>query len=730
MIVQVTDVWKRYASSLRHGARYALLDSLRGLVGRGAPPPALRRHEFWSLRELSFQLEAGESLALVGRNGAGKTTLLKLLAGVIEPDRGELRVRGRTVALLLAGAGFHPLLSGRENLFIYGSLLGLSRAELEQRLPEIVDFAGLGEHLEMPVKHYSSGMYVRLAFAVAAHSRPRLLLVDEVLAVGDAGFRERCLNRLHQLRGEGTSLIVASHSAGQLRRLTDRALWLEQGRAVLSGPVGEVLARYADDVERRPAAPLGGTAADPPGAPVAPSRTARGWLQLDGAPLEDPTIPLAAGPHELRAGWELAAGTAPALRLRLERQGGRVASLLALLNPATLPPDGRLETRLAFESALPAAPTTLHLELGALASGSEPTSGSEAPALFGLAGLPGAVALGAPTPIPPGPSGVGAPLELRRVELTGDGTHLDPLLAPRGGPRLAWDLQGGPPGETFLEPGERLTLTLGLRCRGRLPGFRLLVGLASVDGSETGPESGFVCTLEQPRGPAEDCALCATLPVHLPAGPYRLRCALEARDEEGVWRRVELPEPLACRVLGPPPAGDARGVVELLELREERRPLGPDGSTAGPGAPSCPDDAARGTRARVVGLEPLPPQVEPGGALRVALTIAWAEAVEVPSFKLAWAAPDGVVAARLLHDPGRWPLAAVGAGETRRYELLVRPLLAPGPYELRVAACALEAGQRVVLDGRHQAAWCSLGTALRASPPGALSGTLWVLPAR
>lgn len=247
--VRVTDVWKRYCGNLRRGAVYAISDAMRTFCNLGVGNAELRKEEFWSLSGVDFEVGRGECLAVIGRNGAGKSTLLKLLTGVIPPDRGELRVRGRLIALMMAGAGFHPMLSGRENIYIYGSFLGLSRRELDQRFDQIVEFAELGEFIDTPVKYYSSGMYVRLSYSIATQADPDVLLVDEVLAVGDIAFREKCIRHLQSLKQRGTSLLVVSHSAGQLRRLADRAIWLDRGRPILCGPASEVLSQYLAEAE-------------------------------------------------------------------------------------------------------------------------------------------------------------------------------------------------------------------------------------------------------------------------------------------------------------------------------------------------------------------------------------------------------------------------------------------------------------------------------------------------
>ncbi len=247
--LKVNNVWKRYCGNLRKGSLYALTDSCRTFFNMANQSQDLRNDEFWSLRDVSFEVGPGRCLAVIGRNGAGKSTLMKLLTGVILPDQGEIRARGRLVALMMSGVGFHPMLSGRENVYIYGSLLGLSRSELDQRFDEIVEFSEIGQYIDMPVKYYSSGMYVRLSYSIAAQAQPDVLLVDEVLAVGDVAFREKCIRHLQGLKKQGTTLVLVSHSAGQLRRLADEALWLQKGQILAYGSAEVLLEQYQTDAE-------------------------------------------------------------------------------------------------------------------------------------------------------------------------------------------------------------------------------------------------------------------------------------------------------------------------------------------------------------------------------------------------------------------------------------------------------------------------------------------------
>lgn len=204
-------------------------------------------HTHTAVDNVSFALRPGEALGIIGPNGAGKTTLLKLLAGVTQPTRGRITMQGRFAALIELGAGFHPELTGRENIFLNGALLGLSKAEIQRRFAEIVDFAGVGAFLDTPVKRYSSGMYARLGFAIAAHVEPNVLLVDEVLAVGDYAFQQKCYAHMARLqRQQGTALIFVSHNMEAVRRVCTQGLVMYRGQAIFQGSAGEAVIRYSD----------------------------------------------------------------------------------------------------------------------------------------------------------------------------------------------------------------------------------------------------------------------------------------------------------------------------------------------------------------------------------------------------------------------------------------------------------------------------------------------------
>jgi lipopolysaccharide transport system ATP-binding protein len=206
--------------------------------------------EFWALRDVSFQVRRGERLGIIGRNGAGKSTLLKILSRITDPTGGEAWIAGRVASLLEVGTGFHPDLTGRENVFLNGAILGMTRKEIARRFDEIVAFAEVEKFIDTPVKRYSSGMYVRLAFAVAAHLDPEILVVDEVLSVGDAQFQEKCIGKMSEVAGGGRTILFVSHNIAAIRSLCTHAILLQEGRLVRAGPVEEVAAAYLDDGAR------------------------------------------------------------------------------------------------------------------------------------------------------------------------------------------------------------------------------------------------------------------------------------------------------------------------------------------------------------------------------------------------------------------------------------------------------------------------------------------------
>ena len=211
---------------------------------RGAAKTAYTTEEFWALKNINFHISQGDRVGIIGRNGAGKSTLLKILSRITEPSSGSVRIRGRVASLLEVGTGFHPELTGRENIFLNGAILGMSRAEIKRKFDEIVAFAEVEKFLDTPVKRYSSGMYVRLAFAVAAHLEPEILIVDEVLAVGDAQFQKKCLGKMQTVSAEGRTVLFVSHNMTAIKSLCSKGVFLKDGQISLDGPIDEAINNY------------------------------------------------------------------------------------------------------------------------------------------------------------------------------------------------------------------------------------------------------------------------------------------------------------------------------------------------------------------------------------------------------------------------------------------------------------------------------------------------------
>ncbi len=224
---------------------YGLSDIARNMVGLSSRPTKLRKKEFWAVNDVSFELKKGETLGIIGPNGSGKSTLLKMLNGIFWPDKGKITLNGRVGALIEVGAGFHPMLTGRENIYINGAVLGISKREIESNFDRIVEFADIGDFLDTPVKNYSSGMFVRLGFAIAVNCNPDILLVDEVLAVGDKGFQAKCFNKIGELKQQGTSTILVSHNMHAVSIFSDNAILLNHGKAAYFTDVFEGIKEYS-----------------------------------------------------------------------------------------------------------------------------------------------------------------------------------------------------------------------------------------------------------------------------------------------------------------------------------------------------------------------------------------------------------------------------------------------------------------------------------------------------
>lgn len=243
-IVQVEGVGKKFSKSLKRSMLYGGIDMLKSSMGFQTDSKRLRKGEFWAVNDLSFTLKKGEALGVIGANGSGKSTLLKMLNGIYLPDKGTIRIKGRVGALIQVGAGFHPLLSGRENIYINGAILGMSKQEIDKKFDSIVEFADIGEFLDSPVNYYSSGMFVRLGFAVAIHCEPDILLIDEVLAVGDFNFQSKCMQKMGELIEKGTSIIFVSHNMSVVQMICQKALLLHHGKLICHAAVGDAVNEY------------------------------------------------------------------------------------------------------------------------------------------------------------------------------------------------------------------------------------------------------------------------------------------------------------------------------------------------------------------------------------------------------------------------------------------------------------------------------------------------------
>ncbi|MEO8370910.1 MAG: ABC transporter ATP-binding protein [Candidatus Solibacter sp.] len=232
--------YRRYHTDTPGTIHEALLRGFRKLL------PA---EHFWGLREVNLQISAGKTVGVVGRNGAGKSTLLRLIGGVGRPDEGLIEIEGRIGALLNLGAGFHPEMSGRENILVNGVVGGLTKKEVRERFDTIVEFSELHDFIDSPLRCYSSGMQMRLAFSIAIHSAPKILLIDEVLAVGDVAFQHKCLERIRQLKTGGCTIVMVTHDTGMVQALCEDALWLQGGRVAAYGPTNDVIPRYLAEAE-------------------------------------------------------------------------------------------------------------------------------------------------------------------------------------------------------------------------------------------------------------------------------------------------------------------------------------------------------------------------------------------------------------------------------------------------------------------------------------------------
>ncbi len=264
-IIQIENLGKRYRIGGKRQSYLSLRDEITrkvrqysSVLSRNQSQVSSSETDFWALKDVSFSVQPGEALGIIGRNGAGKSTLLKILSQIAPPTRGSITMRGRVASLLEVGTGFHPELTGRENIYLNGAILGMSRREIRRKFDEIVAFSEIEDFINTPVKRYSSGMYVRLAFAVAAHLEPEILVVDEVLAVGDLAFQEKCLGKMGDISRGGRTVLFVSHNMASITNLCSRALWLDASRLRIAGDVTEVVSRYVASVQNLSGRPLVG----------------------------------------------------------------------------------------------------------------------------------------------------------------------------------------------------------------------------------------------------------------------------------------------------------------------------------------------------------------------------------------------------------------------------------------------------------------------------------------
>jgi ABC-type polysaccharide/polyol phosphate transport system ATPase subunit len=292
-LMTAVHVGKKYSRSLKRSLWYGLSDMGRELLLKGERPPeaGLREAEFWAVSDISFELFAGDALALIGPNGAGKSTLLKMLSGLIKPDSGHIKVTGRTGALIELGAGFDPMLSGRENIHVSAAVLGLSEAEVRDLLPKIIAFSELEHVVDTPVKYYSSGMTARLSFAVASHLNPTVFLVDEVLAVGDIDFQRKCINHMLRYLEGGGALILVSHSPYLIQSVCNRGIYIDSGRVQYVGTAVDALNVYLKSPIEKTAPPV--TDSSPPPPPT--ERRARELTEKHPVVIDEVTIESVAG---------------------------------------------------------------------------------------------------------------------------------------------------------------------------------------------------------------------------------------------------------------------------------------------------------------------------------------------------------------------------------------------------------------------------------------------------
>lgn len=246
VIIKVEGLYKKFALSLKRSLLYGSTDVFKSMLGMRVDSGKLRKSEFWSLKDINFELRKGETLGIIGVNGSGKSTLLRILTGIFPPDKGTVTVKGQIGSLIAVGAGFHPHMTGRENIYLNGIILGMTREEIDKKFNEIIEFADIGEFLDAPVSTYSSGMRVRLGFSIAVQSEPDILLVDEVLSVGDLSFRNKSLRKMNELRNRAKGIIFVSHNLEQIRSLCTKVIVIDKGSIIFNGDTQQGCVLYEE----------------------------------------------------------------------------------------------------------------------------------------------------------------------------------------------------------------------------------------------------------------------------------------------------------------------------------------------------------------------------------------------------------------------------------------------------------------------------------------------------
>lgn len=248
IVIKVKNLSKKFCKNLNYSMIYGIQDIAKRIFFLKTKNYGLRKYEFWALENISFELKKGETLGIIGPNGAGKTTLLKLLSGIILPDNGMIEIKGKIGSIIEIGAGFHSLLTGRENIYINGTILGMTKKEIDKKFNSIVEFADIGDFLDMPVKTYSSGMFIRLGFSIAIHCEPEILLIDEVIISADYDFQLKCFNKLKELKNQNKTIIIVTHNMNYLLDFADRVILLMNGKIILDDNTQNVISKYKEMV--------------------------------------------------------------------------------------------------------------------------------------------------------------------------------------------------------------------------------------------------------------------------------------------------------------------------------------------------------------------------------------------------------------------------------------------------------------------------------------------------